>query len=117
MEKHLDAHWSLFGALSLIIAGGIGNLADRIALGFVTDMFDFRFFPVFNIMRKKCWYGGYVFFWSVWAADIRNRSIIFRSRFFTKERRSDKFQTNEINILQQEDKEDGFFSRRTDKMQ
>lgn len=49
MEKHLDAHWSLFGALSLIIAGGIGNLADRIALGFVTDMFDFRFFPVFNI--------------------------------------------------------------------
>ena len=28
---------------------GIGNLIDRIFLGFVTDMIDFRFFPVFNI--------------------------------------------------------------------
>ena len=31
--------------------GGLGNLIDRIWLGFVTDMFDCRFidFPVFNI--------------------------------------------------------------------
>lgn len=49
MEKHLDEHWSLFLSLSLIIGGGIGNLIDRILLGFVTDMIDFRFFPVFNI--------------------------------------------------------------------
>ena len=49
MEKHKEAHWSLFCALCLIIAGGVGNLADRIALGYVTDMLDFRFFPVFNI--------------------------------------------------------------------
>lgn len=49
MEKHLSEHWSLFLSLSLIIGGGIGNLIDRIFLGFVTDMIDFRFFPVFNI--------------------------------------------------------------------
>lgn len=49
MEKHLNEHWSLFLSLSLIIGGGIGNLIDRILLGFVTDMIDFRFFPVFNI--------------------------------------------------------------------
>lgn len=49
MEKHIDEHWSLFLSLSLIIGGGIGNLIDRILLGFVTDMIDFRFFPVFNI--------------------------------------------------------------------
>ena len=36
-------------ALSLILAGGIGNLIDRILLGFVTDFFDFRIWPVFNI--------------------------------------------------------------------
>lgn len=49
MEKHLNEHWTLTLSLSLIIAGGLANLIDRIALGFVTDMFDFRVFPVFNI--------------------------------------------------------------------
>ena len=43
-SKLLD--WSL----ALIIAGGIGNLIDRIALGYVTDMFSFSIFPpVFNV--------------------------------------------------------------------
>jgi len=36
-------------ALAMIIAGGIGNLIDRIGAGFVTDMFDFQVFPVFNV--------------------------------------------------------------------
>lgn len=49
MEKHLDDHLSLLVALILIIAGGLGNLIDRVALGFVTDLFDFRVFPVFNV--------------------------------------------------------------------
>jgi len=35
----------------LIFAGGVGNLIDRVRLGFVVDMFVFRFieFPVFNV--------------------------------------------------------------------
>lgn len=49
MEKHKDYHWTIFAALSLIVGGGIGNIIDRVWLGFVTDMFDFRVFPVFNI--------------------------------------------------------------------
>ena len=36
-------------ALSLIIAGGVGNLIDRAVRGYVTDMFDMHFFPVFNV--------------------------------------------------------------------
>ena len=32
-----------------IVSGALGNLIDRIALGFVTDMFDFHFWPVFNV--------------------------------------------------------------------
>ena len=36
-------------AMSLIIAGGVSNLLDRIIFGYVTDMIDFRIFPVFNI--------------------------------------------------------------------
>jgi len=49
MEKHLDEHWTMLVSLVLIISGGIGNLIDRSFMGFVTDMFDFRFWPVFNI--------------------------------------------------------------------
>ena len=35
----------------MIIAGGIGNIIDRIRLGYVVDFLDFRMinFPVFNI--------------------------------------------------------------------
>lgn len=38
-------------ALSLIIGGAIGNLIDRIRLGFVVDFFDFRLinFAIFNL--------------------------------------------------------------------
>lgn len=36
-------------ALSLMCGGGLGNLTDRLAYGKVIDMFDFGFFPVFNV--------------------------------------------------------------------
>lgn len=39
--------WSLI----LVAAGALGNAIDRVAHGFVVDMFDFRLihFPVFNV--------------------------------------------------------------------
>ena len=50
METHKDVHWTLPLSLSLIIAGGLGNLIDRLFLGYVTDMIDFKIWsPVFNI--------------------------------------------------------------------
>ena len=41
----------LMVSLSFIIAGGIGNLIDRIRLGYVVDFIDFRIinYPVFNV--------------------------------------------------------------------
>ena len=39
-------------ALVLILGGGVGNLIDRIRLGYVVDMFHFQFwpsYPVFNV--------------------------------------------------------------------
>jgi signal peptidase II len=36
-------------AFSLILGGAIGNLIDRISLGYVIDFIDFRIWPVFNI--------------------------------------------------------------------
>lgn len=36
--------------LSMILGGAIGNLIDRVRLGYVVDFIDFRFFPaVFNL--------------------------------------------------------------------
>lgn len=35
--------------LALIVAGAIGNLIDRILLGYVIDFLDFRVWPVFNV--------------------------------------------------------------------
>ena len=36
-------------SLALVIGGAAGNLIDRVVKGTVTDMFDFRIWPVFNI--------------------------------------------------------------------
>ncbi len=36
-------------SIAFICAGGIGNLIDRISIGYVVDIFDFRVFPVFNV--------------------------------------------------------------------
>lgn len=45
-----NQHWILL-ALSLILAGAIGNFIDRLFQGYVVDMFEFLpvNFPVFNI--------------------------------------------------------------------
>ena len=36
-------------ALGMQLGGAIGNLLDRIRLGYVVDFIDFRFWPVFNL--------------------------------------------------------------------
>lgn len=45
--RHPLGVWSL----TAVIGGGVGNLIDRIRLGYVVDMFDCAFidFPVFNV--------------------------------------------------------------------
>ena len=40
------------GACFLVLSGGIGNIIDRVRLGYVVDMFHFEFwpsYPVFNV--------------------------------------------------------------------
>ncbi len=53
-QKVPDQDKKLATALSLVIAGAIGNLYDRLTLGFVIDFLDFHWkwgyhFPAFNI--------------------------------------------------------------------
>jgi signal peptidase II len=39
----------LLMAVSMVIGGGLGNLIDRIAKGYVVDFFDIQIIPVFNM--------------------------------------------------------------------
>lgn len=36
-------------ALAMIVGGGVGNLTDRIFLGYVTDFLDIHIIPIFNV--------------------------------------------------------------------
>ena len=48
--KKQSLHWSARLAAVMIVAGGIGNMIDRVLFGSVTDMFAFSIFPpVFNV--------------------------------------------------------------------
>ena len=46
--KRKTGHPLLMTSVALIAGGGIGNLIDRIAYGYVVDFLDFRVFPIFN---------------------------------------------------------------------
>ena len=55
-------------SLAFIIGGGIGNMIDRIALGYVVDMIDFRLinFAVFNVADSfVCVGAGILMIWLI----------------------------------------------------
>lgn len=52
-------------SLGLILAGGLGNLIDRLFLGFVIDFLDFRIWPVFNIADSAITIGAILLGWSI----------------------------------------------------
>lgn len=60
-------------AMSLIIGGGIGNMIDRILLGYVIDFIDCRFidFYVFNIADSCVCVGCAMFIIAVLADEIK----------------------------------------------
>ena len=52
-------------SLSFILAGALGNLIDRLSLGYVIDFIDFRIWPVFNIADSAITIGAILLGWSV----------------------------------------------------
>ena len=53
-------------SIGLILGGIIGNLVDRIRLGFVIDFLDFRVWPAFNIADSAITIGAIlliIYFW------------------------------------------------------
>jgi len=49
IKRQKKEHWCLLLSLSLIAAGGIGNLIDRAMNGYVVDFLDLRIWPIFNV--------------------------------------------------------------------
>ena len=41
--------WATHVAFALILGGAVGNIVDRLRLGYVVDFFDLHWFPVFNV--------------------------------------------------------------------
>jgi signal peptidase II len=41
--------WLVRAGLALVLGGAVGNLLDRVRLGYVVDFIDLRWWPVFNL--------------------------------------------------------------------
>ncbi len=52
-------------ALSLILAGAIGNLIDRLRFGFVIDFLDLRVWPVFNLADSAITIAAFLLSWEL----------------------------------------------------
>ena len=52
-------------ALGLVLGGTVGNLIDRLRLGYVTDFIDFGFWPTFNIADSAVTVGVIIFAYSI----------------------------------------------------
>ncbi|NMB45874.1 MAG: signal peptidase II [Firmicutes bacterium] len=49
--------------LTLGLAGAVGNLIDRLRLGYVIDFIDLRFWPVFNVADMSIFSGVCLLIW------------------------------------------------------
>ena len=78
--------WSLRIAAALILAGDLGNVIDRLRtalliaqdtgsvwtalpLAYVTDFFDFKIWPVFNVADLCLVTGSLILAWMLWRAE------------------------------------------------
>ena len=72
--KELCGHGKLvqWGCV-LILSGALGNLYDRIVLGYVVDFLDFLVWPVFNVADSAITLGGCLFVLSLFFSGKQKR--------------------------------------------
>jgi signal peptidase II len=76
-------HWMPVLGTALVMAGAMGNTIDRLAMGAVVDMFDFRLinFAVFNVADVGITVGGALFiYWLLFLSGELNWRELFRGR-------------------------------------
>ncbi|KAF0111620.1 MAG: signal peptidase II [Chloroflexi bacterium] len=61
-------------ALSLQLAGAVGNLVDRIRLGQVTDFISVGTFPVWNVADSSITIGVFILLLGVWLQERREKN-------------------------------------------
>ncbi len=69
--KYNDSWFKL--ASGLVLGGAIGNLIDRIRLGYVVDYLDFRIWPVFNLADSAVVVGTILLVIYLWKAGAEER--------------------------------------------
>lgn len=75
-RKRIQQESRLFQwAVTIGIAGALGNLIDRLRTGYVVDFFDFRMFPVFNIADIAITTGVILLIWTTLFDTSKDRQI------------------------------------------
>jgi len=62
-------------SLSLVLAGALGNLFDRICFGYVIDFIDLGFWPVFNVADSAITVGAVLLGWTTLITKNRESSV------------------------------------------
>jgi signal peptidase II len=72
LSGKVKSKWML-AAIALIIAGGVGNLIDRIVQGYVVDFIELKFinFAIFNFADMCAVTGAFLLFFVVLLEEIR----------------------------------------------
>ena len=65
-RKQLPANPWVYGGAGLLLGGALGNALDRTFRGAVTDFFDFRIWPVFNVADIGIVVGVVLLLWYSW---------------------------------------------------
>lgn len=66
--------WTLRLAMSLQMAGALGNLIDRLTIGHVTDFIAIGSFPVWNIADASITVGVFVLLLGIWLQERREKA-------------------------------------------
>ena len=66
--------WPLRIALGLQFGGALGNLTDRVLIGFVTDFISVGSFPVFNVADASISIGVVVLIGGMWIIERKQKS-------------------------------------------
>ena len=74
VTRRVRGVWTRIG-VSIVLAGAIGNLIDRLMYGYVLDFFEIRGFPVFNLADACISVGAAVIILTMLFGGGRDRSV------------------------------------------